>query len=210
MELIDHQIVQAYKQAFPENVGPITVFNDCDILYNGPLGQLAVPRTMQASIALTAKTIWCMSWTDPVDHDFYKHESNVYIWTDISGSVNGLYVDPLTGRGKFLLQHSNNFYGIEHQQLLRNNPALTILFDMLEQHVLLSPQTAYNYVLSVVKDRWPKGESVLFSDPSVTKKYLSFVRRREGRLALHFENEPGPEKLEGYIEYLDREKRSTS
>lgn len=208
MESIDFEIVKAYKQAYTNEVGVLPVIEGSEVLYNGPMGQLAVPRTMEASIKLTSQTIWCMSWTDPVDHDFYKHDSNVYIWTSADGVVNGLYVDPLTGRGKFLTQHSNNFYGIEHQLAVRETPALKLLFDMIEDYISRDAQKAYNYVLSVIKDRWPKGESVIFTDPVLTKKYLSFVRRREGSLPRHFANEPGPEKLEGYIDYLNREKRS--
>ena len=61
------------------DAGPV---EDADVLYNGPLGILSIPRTQAASCKLGSGTRWC---TAAEKNNMYKHYSKygpLYVWHD--------------------------------------------------------------------------------------------------------------------------------
>jgi hypothetical protein len=63
--------------------GTFPVVTDSDILYNGPFGQLAIPRTAQAAKELGSGTKWCTTDAGPFKQ--YNREGPLYVWRDRSG-----------------------------------------------------------------------------------------------------------------------------
>jgi len=63
--------------------GTFPVVADSDVLYNGPFGQLAIPKTAQASKELGTGTKWCT--TEPGPFKQYNRDGPLYIWRDRSG-----------------------------------------------------------------------------------------------------------------------------
>ena len=179
MERFDYDIVELFKNKYKNEVAVLPEIPDTDTLYNGPLGRLSVPRTMNASIELTHKTDWCMNWTNPVDHDFYKHDSNIYIWTGVDQTVYGIYVDIATGKGKFVFQYGHTIFRPDLRDQLRATvEPISFLYEKIEEEILKDPTKCYRYVLSCVRSRWPKGEAIIFRDDELTKKYMRIIKRR--------------------------------
>jgi len=63
--------------------GTFPVVADSDVLYNGPFGQLAIPRTAQAAKELGSGTKWCTTDAGPFKQ--YNREGPLYVWRDRSG-----------------------------------------------------------------------------------------------------------------------------
>lgn len=187
MEKADYDIVKIFKDRFKEEVPvlPLPNIEGCDVLYNGPLGQLLVPTTRASSIAMAQVTDWCISWNDPTDHDFDKHSSNLYMWIDVDTSIHGIYVDLLTGKGKLFPRFahwdgttfSHRVTAKYQKEFRHKNYIIEFLYSMLETEVLKSPTMSYNYAFSVVKGRWPIGESVIFQNQELVKKYLRVIKK---------------------------------
>lgn len=55
---------------------------DADILYNGPLGMLSVPRTQAASCKLGSGTRWCTAAEKNNMYSFYSKYGPLYVWHD--------------------------------------------------------------------------------------------------------------------------------
>jgi hypothetical protein len=63
--------------------GTFPVVTNSDVLYNGPFGQLAIPRTAQAAKELGSGTKWCTTDAGPFKQ--YNREGPLYVWRDRSG-----------------------------------------------------------------------------------------------------------------------------
>jgi len=60
--------------------------NDVEVLYNGPLGLLAVPKTEEASCRLGSGTRWCTAAKNNNQFNYYNSTGPLYIWKDKSGA----------------------------------------------------------------------------------------------------------------------------
>lgn len=181
MEPIDYEIIKTIQTKYGNEIPKLklSIPEECDVLYNGPLGVLLAPRTVQAISKITKKTIWCASIPiDTLKHEFYKWDTNPYIWIGIDSKIYGFAVDTKTGRGIFIFQNSNKYLGLKYQQKLRQIPPINDVFEMIEEHVLKTPKTAYYYAISIIKERWERGEKVIFSDNQYASKYMRLIRRR--------------------------------
>jgi len=68
------------------------IIPDTEVLYNGPEGQLAVPKTEEASRALGAGTAWCTAWTDqPTMFNHYNSSGKLYTWRAKNGDKAQFY-----------------------------------------------------------------------------------------------------------------------
>jgi hypothetical protein len=172
---IETILKERYKNETPSNI-PIPP--ECDVLYNGKLGLLVVPRSVKGIATVAKKTIWCIS--DPNDtpqHTFYTYPENVYIFVSPELDVYGWNVNQKTGKGKFMTHNSLKYHGIDAQSV-RNIKPIGELFDLLEAEVIKDPVTAYNYAVTMIQKRWEKGEKVIAKDDACFKKYLRFLRRQ--------------------------------
>ena len=73
-------------QAKTNATGGLPVIEGSTVLYNGPLGQLSIPKTKSASITLGHATSWCTARKDEgCMYDDYSDIAPLYIWIDKSG-----------------------------------------------------------------------------------------------------------------------------
>lgn len=63
--------------------GTFPVVEGSAVLYNGPFGQLAIPKTAQAAKELGAGTKWCTTDAGPFKQ--YNRDGPLYVWRDRSG-----------------------------------------------------------------------------------------------------------------------------
>jgi len=56
--------------------------DDVNVLYNGPLGILSVPKTKEASCILGSGTKWCTAAKKKNQFNFYNKYGSLYIWYD--------------------------------------------------------------------------------------------------------------------------------
>jgi hypothetical protein len=78
----DPSLKQFQKEAKKQE-GTFPVVADSDVLYNGPFGQLAIPKTAQAAKELGTGTKWCTTDAGPFKQ--YNREGPLYVWRDRSG-----------------------------------------------------------------------------------------------------------------------------
>jgi hypothetical protein len=63
--------------------GTFPVIADSKVLYNGPYGQLAIPKTAKAAKLLGAGTQWCTTASHQFHH--YNNDGPLHVWRDRSG-----------------------------------------------------------------------------------------------------------------------------
>lgn len=74
--VIGEKEAKKYKGTFP-------VVGNTKVLYNGPYGQLAVPKTAQAARLLGAGTQWCTTQKDQFES--YNNSGPLHVWRDRNG-----------------------------------------------------------------------------------------------------------------------------
>ena len=78
------QIKDMAEKGEAKKAAPLDIIPDTKVLYNGPQGQLAIPKTMEASIALGEGTVWCTAWNPKRGNRFdqYNRTGDLYVWRD--------------------------------------------------------------------------------------------------------------------------------
>jgi hypothetical protein len=74
--VIGEKEAKKYKGTFP-------VVGNTKVLYNGPYGQLAIPKTAQAARLLGAGTQWCTTQKDQFES--YNSSGPLHVWRDRNG-----------------------------------------------------------------------------------------------------------------------------
>ena len=69
----------------PAESGTFPVVPGSKVLYNGPLGQLAIPETEEASCELGRGTKWCTAAREGNMFSLYSEEAPLYVWRDKNG-----------------------------------------------------------------------------------------------------------------------------
>lgn len=79
-----NQITDMAKAGESKQMAPLDIIPDTKVLYNGPQGQLAIPKTMEGSIALGEGTVWCTAWDPKRGNQFnhYNRTGDLYVWRD--------------------------------------------------------------------------------------------------------------------------------
>ena len=67
------------------NTDTFPVVPNSKVLYSGPLGQLAIPETEEASCELGRGTKWCTAARENNMYDQYSAVSPLYVWRDKNG-----------------------------------------------------------------------------------------------------------------------------
>src|SRR5574337_960408 len=157
------------------------------VLYDGPLGLLAIPETQDASCALGSGTKWCTAANK--DNKFNNYKGPLYIWIDKNGEKYQFEFNTM--------QFTDSKDQPIDEQLLKyfvnKNPVLSKLFkenedevlsskkswSMLwwavyviggrwpeaEPHIMKDPQYAYAYANDIIHDRWPEAEPHIMKNP---------------------------------------------
>ena len=147
--------------------GTFEVPADAEVLYNGPLGLLAIPKTEEASCQLGSGTKWCTAGRENNQFSYYSSEGPLYIWRDRSGAKyqfhfpTGEFMD---SRNRPIDQKLFNSFRDEH-------PVLSRLFKKEEKEVLKDPTMASEYADDVLGRPWPEAELAIAQDPAAAYNY---------------------------------------
>ena len=136
---------------------------DADVLYNGPLGLLTIPRTREASCALGKGTSWCTARDDNKNRfKSYNDKAELYIWHDKSGQKYQFYFGPDM---QFMDQKNRRIDKQTLQYFRTKHPVLKNFFASKEAVIAQDAESAYKYAFDVIKGPWPEAEPVIAQDP---------------------------------------------
>jgi len=142
----------------PDNVSD-TFPEGSTVLYNGPLGWLAIPETKEASCELGRGTKWCTAARENNMFDQYNDDEPLYIWRDAQEGgakyqfhfKSGQFMD---AQDRPISTDKLNYFRTEH-------PIMKKLFSLKEKEISKDPKLAYNYAYYVLKGRFPEGEPAI-------------------------------------------------
>jgi len=217
-----YQLENAMEKIFNPDVGkpepqtvdtfeiPNEIKDEVEVLYNGPLGLLVVPKTKKASCVLGSGTRWCTAGREDNMFSTYNRRGPLYIWRDKNGE-------------KYQFHFSSNQYMDKQDRPIPNklmsyfsnkHPVLKKLFDLrlkyifekkrpmytiiefvkntqkilpkeLEDIILKNPERALIYYSYVKKDRWPKLEKIIL-DKSNVKLAFRYAKNMSSKVAGRF------------------------
>ena len=151
--------------------GTFPVVPNSEILYNGPLGQLAVPKTEKASCELGSGTKWCTAAKSDNRFTYYASEGPLYIWRDKDGSKYQFHF-PSTqftdSRDIELSPETIKYFRTQH-------PVLKKLFAKEEKEIVKDPELAYEYAYDVIQGRFPEAEEAIAKDSKWAYYYAKDV-----------------------------------
>lgn len=154
--------------------GTFPVVDDSKVLYNGPLGQLAIPETQEASCQLGGGTKWCTAAEKNNMFDFYSRNGPLYVWRDRNGSkyqfwfpqvVKDDHIEVLQD-GKSFCQFMDARDDPIDEKLAEyfrtQHPVIKQVFQNYEKHILKNPDVnlVLNYV-NATQAPWPAGEDII-------------------------------------------------
>jgi len=172
-KLIDQVLDVKLDVDKPAETGTFPVVPDSQVLYNGPLGQLAIPETHEASCELGRGTKWCTTTTKSNYYfDRYTQKGPLYIWRDKNGEKYQFHFG-----GELQMMDSRD-RPIEYEKLkyFRNeHPVLKKLFKKIESQYLKDPKLALQYAKEVIRGRWPEVEDAIATDPVSASQYAREV-----------------------------------
>ena len=180
---------------------------NAEVLYNGPLGLLAIPKNKEAAQALGTGTKWCTSAKDNNMFDHYNTIGPLYIWKDKSGDKFQFWINLRAGQEYEEVEYEedehyefeDNEYEDEEcyqimdardvpitpQQLKRfkTHPVLSKIIKQVEAAVLRNATSTLLYARDVIKGRWKEGEKIILKNPDDAMHYARDVikgRWKEG------------------------------
>jgi hypothetical protein len=130
------------------------------VLYNGPLGTLAIPETEEASCELGKGTKWCTAAKKDNMFNHYSSNGPLYIWKDKNGEKYQFQfpsVQFMDSRDRPVDHELLTYFRTKH-------PVLSKLFKEGEKEIPRDPETLYRYASDKIKDRWPEAESIIIED----------------------------------------------
>ena len=199
-DLIDKTMnVELEKDTATSN-GTFPVVPGSKVLYNGPLGQLAIPETEAASCELGRGTKWCTAANKDNKFEDYNEMGPLYVWRDKNGEKYQIHFD-----AREVTDSSNRRLTNAEILQLRKHPILSKLFakeesSMLaqgdamplaryaaymikgrwpeaEEMIAKEPRAAFSYARTVLKQRWPEAEPVIMKEPMVAVDYAAEIIR---------------------------------
>lgn len=142
-----------------------------EVLYQGPLGQLTRPLTIEASCKLGSGTKWCTSARESNKFAEYSSNGQIYIWKDKTGKYQFFFDD--TDENFEFRDDQNNHISDEKLQEFRKHPVLKKLFKMIEEKIIENERalTAVYYASEIIKEPWPAAENLIASNPDAAVEY---------------------------------------
>ena len=183
--------------------GNFPVVADSEVLYNGPFGQLSIPKTVEASCDLGRGTKWCTAGAKKNRFNAYNKVGPLYIWRDKNGEKYQFYF----GSGavddddiQFMDARDEPIDRETFVYFRKKHPILSKLFNKVETELLkdpgqalayarfvgdrvpgaesviaTDPENAIEYVFSVIKGRWPEAEPYIMKEPDYAVAYAQDV-----------------------------------
>jgi hypothetical protein len=144
-----------------------------EVLYNGPLGLLAIPKTEEASCALGKGTRWCTAGNENNRFAYYSKGGPLYIWRDKNGEKYQFHWESMQfmdRQDQPISQEQADYFRIKH-------PVLKKLFAAKEKEIAKDPKRAYKYAKNVIRGRWPEAEAAIATDPERAYLYAKDIIR---------------------------------
>jgi hypothetical protein len=169
----------------PIEGGTFPIVPDSRVLYNGPLGQLAIPETREASCELGRGTEWCTAYTKSNNQfDSYNRRGPLYVWRDKNGEKYQFHfsggLQMMDSRDRPIEKDKIDYFRKQH-------PVLKKLFRQIESQALKDPILATQYAEKVIGGRWPEGEATIAQTSQAAYYYARKIiksRFPEGEAAL--------------------------
>ncbi len=193
-QLVDNVLHPDLYQTNELTSGAFPVIKDSQILYNGPLGQLAVPLTVNASIELGRGTKWCTAARELDDNmfDVYNNDFDdpLYVWRDASGKKYQFHI----GSGQFMNDKDERIDKIKLYYFVHKHPILSKFFQDTRRKVLSGEiqdseepgKMIYSFFKNFIGQRDPEAEQKFLD---ITADGLLYAIR----YAMHFNIEKWPE-----------------
>jgi hypothetical protein len=146
---------------------------DSEVLYNGPLGLLAIPKTEEASCELGKGTKWCTAGRKDNRFTAYSMKGPLYTWRDKNGEKYQFHWESTQFKDKkddSIDKKLLSYFRTEH-------PVLKKLFAAKEKEIAKDPEWAYKYARDIIRGRWPETEAVIAKDPELAHQYARGVIR---------------------------------
>jgi hypothetical protein len=157
----------------PSEEGIFEVPEGAEVLYNGPLGLLAIPKTKKASCILGSGTKWCTAGDKKNQFAYYSKDGPLYIWRDKNGEKYQFHWESMQfmdRRDRPISQEQVDYFRIKH-------PVLKKLFAAKEKEIATDPKRAYWYAKDIIGGRWPEGEAAIATDPERAYLYAKDIIR---------------------------------
>jgi hypothetical protein len=167
---------QATTPAADEGIFPVVPGSK--ILYNGVLGQLSIPETLQANKILCSGTKWCTS--DVSTFKGYSREGPLYIWRDKNGekyqfhfadNVVEPHIQLMDSRDRKISPELFRYFRSEH-------PVLKHLFQKYESKLMKSGGTGLIDYAEFYGGRWPELEEKIKDDPESVVQYAMRILKK--------------------------------
>jgi hypothetical protein len=141
---------------------------DMRVLYSGPLGQLIVPRTRDASCELGRGTDWCTAYTDRRNQfKNYNEMGPLYVWIEPDGSKYQFHFED----GQFMDKNDARIGSNKLEYFRKQNPITAKLFKSKKSEAAKDAKLAYKYARNVIQGRWPEAEPVIVKDAQLAYHY---------------------------------------
>jgi hypothetical protein len=167
----------------PSEEGIFEVPEGAEVLYNGPLGLLAIPKTEEASCELGKGTKWCTAGDEKNRFAYYSKGGPLYIWRDKNGKKYQFHWESMQftdRRDEPISQEQVDYFRTKH-------PVLKKLFAAKEKEIVTDPELAYRYAKDAIGGRWPEGEAAIAKSSHWAYRYAGNVVRgrwSEGEAAI--------------------------
>ena len=164
-----------------DNTSTFPVVPDTEVLYNGPLGQLSIPKTEAASCELGRGTKWCTAAARNNQFDNYSSNSPLYVWRDKNGEKYQFYFG-IGGDSvpQFMDSKDNPISPALLNQFRTTHPILSKLFKREESQIMKNLRAATDYATNVIHGRWPEAEPYIMKDAGWPSVYYAknFIKGR--------------------------------
>ncbi len=162
MDRIYNVELQAPQQVAPETQQTFEVPPNTTVLYNGPLGLLAVPKTQKASCILGSGTKWCTAGKQDNLFSEYHSEGPLYIWRDKNGEKYQFHFPS----GQFMNSKDRQLSATLIKHFAHDHPVLKKLFADPGKPITTDGKKALPYADKIYKARFPAGESAMLKAAS--------------------------------------------
>ncbi len=183
--------------------------NDAEVkvLYDGPLGKLAIPLTQEASCKLGSGTKWCTAARENNMFDHYNFDGPLYIWRGKNGKKYQFHFQSQ----QFMNDRDEQISRKELKYFMDENPVTSKMFSAgftemakkmsyaemiwysikfgesspliipeFEAAMLASedPDVMLDYISRVKHEEWPEAEKFIFTNPKYVSRYAVMIGKR--------------------------------
>jgi hypothetical protein len=172
-DLIDKTMNVELEQDTATSNGTFPVVPGSKVLYNGPLGQLAIPETEAASCELGRGTKWCTAAEKDNMFDQYSQKGPLYVWRDKNGEKYQFHF----GTTQFMDSKDRPIDSDTIAYFRTRHPVLSKMFTRGEAKIISGGDSsaASSYADAVIGGRWPEAEPTIMADAFAAAGYAHTV-----------------------------------